>query len=225
LYEQLELTVGLFWFCSNLIFELLDDLLLLAPGGRTVYCGLASQALTYFTSQGFPCPPKTNLPDHVLDVLAGAVPRRFAGDLKSENEAAPAASAVETQAQLVTAWQTEEKKSVAAPSAATAVSAGKAVEPSSEFAGANWFEQVWWNLYRSLLQQVRGPALVSLMIEMSFHLVAGTAYSSCACLLLASLHHMVFALFYIYRCDDWHCVCLSKLVHSSSATAVRRVLP
>jgi hypothetical protein len=45
---------------SNLIFDLFDDLLLLAPGGRTVFSGASSRALKYFAALGFPCPPKGN---------------------------------------------------------------------------------------------------------------------------------------------------------------------
>ena len=38
------------------IFNLLDDLLLLAPGGKTVYFGPAKNTLNYFTKIGYPCP-------------------------------------------------------------------------------------------------------------------------------------------------------------------------
>lgn len=53
------------------IFSLFDRLLLLAPGGRTVYFGSANKTLHYFASIGYPCPPEVNLADWVIDVIAG----------------------------------------------------------------------------------------------------------------------------------------------------------
>lgn len=58
----------------NLIFDLFDDMLLLAPGGLTVYNGKASKAVRYFRQKNFPCPPTTNPSDWFIDVLSGKVP-------------------------------------------------------------------------------------------------------------------------------------------------------
>lgn len=53
------------------IFASFDDLLLLGRGGRTVYMGPVSDALSYFESLGFYCPPMVNAADFILDVVSG----------------------------------------------------------------------------------------------------------------------------------------------------------
>ena len=52
------------------IFSKFDDLLLLAPGGRTVYFGAAQHTLEYFESIGYVCDGNTNPSDYFIDVIA-----------------------------------------------------------------------------------------------------------------------------------------------------------
>ena len=52
------------------IFEKLDDVLLLAPGGRTCYAGPASGALAYFAGKGFPCKPNYNPAEFLVDLVS-----------------------------------------------------------------------------------------------------------------------------------------------------------
>ncbi len=58
-------------------FEMLaaarTDVLLLAPGGRTVFCGSAAEAAAHFDALGLRCPPQVNPADHWLDLIAGRV--------------------------------------------------------------------------------------------------------------------------------------------------------
>jgi len=49
------------------IFALFDKLLLLSKG-HTIFYGPAVKAADFFASNGFPCPPQTNVADHFLDV-------------------------------------------------------------------------------------------------------------------------------------------------------------
>ena len=56
------------------LFSLFDDVLLLGPGGRTVYLGPSQGAKTYFTSMGFGMPDSENPADWLMDVLSGVVP-------------------------------------------------------------------------------------------------------------------------------------------------------
>ena len=49
------------------MFSLFDDLVLLC-GGRVLYCGRASSAVSCFESQGLRCPPHTNPPEFFLDI-------------------------------------------------------------------------------------------------------------------------------------------------------------
>lgn len=51
-------------------FALCDDLLLVAPGGRTVYMGPTSEALSWFTSLGHACPPSSNPAEFLLDLVS-----------------------------------------------------------------------------------------------------------------------------------------------------------
>lgn len=61
------------------IYSLLDDIIVLVPGGRVAYAGSADGAVAYFASLGFACPHKANKTDFLLDVVSGAVPRRLHG--------------------------------------------------------------------------------------------------------------------------------------------------
>ena len=53
------------------IFEEFDDLLLIAPGGRTAYMGPRSEVIPYFESIGFYFDPKNNPADVLMDILSG----------------------------------------------------------------------------------------------------------------------------------------------------------
>ncbi|KAI9021882.1 P-loop containing nucleoside triphosphate hydrolase protein [Hyaloraphidium curvatum] len=54
---------------STETFNLFDDLLLLAPGGRTVYFGPREGAIDYFASIERPCPPYFNPADFFLEQI------------------------------------------------------------------------------------------------------------------------------------------------------------
>jgi hypothetical protein len=55
------------------LFTLIDDVLLLGVGGKTVFLGPTSKAMLYFESLGFQCPPTENPSDFFLDVISGQV--------------------------------------------------------------------------------------------------------------------------------------------------------
>jgi ABC-type multidrug transport system ATPase subunit len=55
------------------IIDLLDSLILLAPGGRMVYCGPANQLAEHFQNRGYVVKFGCNVADFVMDVLAGFV--------------------------------------------------------------------------------------------------------------------------------------------------------
>mmetsp|Transcript_36390 Transcript_36390/g.58443 ORF Transcript_36390/g.58443 Transcript_36390/m.58443 type:complete len:657 (+) Transcript_36390:321-2291(+) len=52
------------------IFEKLDDLMLLASGGRVAYIGPASQALAHFSALGHTCPQYYNPAEFLIDLVA-----------------------------------------------------------------------------------------------------------------------------------------------------------
>ncbi|TNY20692.1 putative ABC transporter PMR5 [Rhodotorula diobovata] len=59
---------------SGELFELFDDVVLLAPGGKTVYAGptgeRASDVASYFARLGAPMPPDANPAEHILATVA-----------------------------------------------------------------------------------------------------------------------------------------------------------
>ena len=58
------------------VFEQFDDLLLLAPGGRTVYLGPQSEVIPYFENLGFHTKKNQNPADLMMDALSGTMDPR-----------------------------------------------------------------------------------------------------------------------------------------------------
>eukprot|EP00762_Andalucia_godoyi_P002170 ANDGO_02633.mRNA.1 Putative white-brown complex homolog protein 30 len=55
----------------NEIFSMFDQLILLAPGGRVAYAGPPQAIKEYLAGFGYICPLTTNVPDYMMDVVAG----------------------------------------------------------------------------------------------------------------------------------------------------------
>lgn len=66
------------------ILEMFSNVLLLGPGGKTVYMGPTRGMTAYFERIGFPLPPRMNPADYYMDVVAGLVPRENHPDFKKE---------------------------------------------------------------------------------------------------------------------------------------------
>jgi ABC-type multidrug transport system ATPase subunit len=97
------------------IYELIDKLLLLGRGGKTVYLGPAADAASYFQTLGYVPEPDDNFADFALDVLSGSVLHRDPASAvgPSEKSRGGAASAEQTDAQaaaLSQAWADAQKK-------------------------------------------------------------------------------------------------------------------
>ncbi|GFP97006.1 ABC transporter g family member 24 [Phtheirospermum japonicum] len=58
---------------SYTLFQMFDDLVLLAKGGLTVYHGPARKAEEYFSSLGIIVPDRVNPPDYFIDILEGMI--------------------------------------------------------------------------------------------------------------------------------------------------------
>ena len=54
---------------SSEVFEMFDRILLMAEG-RTAFLGPTSEALSFFSSRGLPCPPNYNPADYYIHTLA-----------------------------------------------------------------------------------------------------------------------------------------------------------
>ena len=52
------------------IYALIDDLLLMAPGGQVVYHGKREDVRKYFNSIGYPCPADSNPAEHLIDLVS-----------------------------------------------------------------------------------------------------------------------------------------------------------
>ena len=53
------------------IFEQIDDLLMISPGGRTAFLGPTKQVISYFENLGFLFRPNSNPADTLMDILSG----------------------------------------------------------------------------------------------------------------------------------------------------------
>ena len=60
------------------IFQMFDDILLLAKGGRTAFYGPEGQVQGYFEKLGYALPQRTNPADVYMDIIAG-IKRRVDG--------------------------------------------------------------------------------------------------------------------------------------------------
>jgi ABC-type multidrug transport system ATPase subunit len=56
------------------IFQMFDKVLLLAPGGKTVFLGSPQDAMRYFIAIGYVFPERSNAADFLLDIISGSVP-------------------------------------------------------------------------------------------------------------------------------------------------------
>eukprot|EP00455_Lapot_gusevi_P045021 TRINITY_DN5716_c0_g1_i5.p1 TRINITY_DN5716_c0_g1~~TRINITY_DN5716_c0_g1_i5.p1 ORF type:complete len:859 (+),score=112.28 TRINITY_DN5716_c0_g1_i5:76-2652(+) len=53
------------------IFESFDELIMLAPGGKTVYIGPRAHVMRYFMNLGFEFDPHQNIADELMDMISG----------------------------------------------------------------------------------------------------------------------------------------------------------
>ena len=84
------------------IFEKVDNILLLAPGGSVAYFGPAATMSDYFMYRlKYTCPKNSNIADFVMDVLSGYVKR------DDENDVTPVAEVIRTVSQC---WINENER-------------------------------------------------------------------------------------------------------------------
>lgn len=182
------------------IFNKFDDLLLLAPGGRTVYFGEAKHTLDYFTAIGYPCDPNTNAADWFIDVIAGKAggPKLSAAQQPQQTRVVPTAAGEEQktaaassaasssafttpaaiQSYLVDQWRGEGGARYAAlhgidaaPTAMDKASAASLPPFRSHVVLPFSFRLTWLFAYRGLLQMVR--SLSTLQLECFMHILCG----------------------------------------------------
>jgi len=63
------------------VFRLLDEIVVLVPGGRVAFLGPAQASLRYFAEAGHSCAADANKTDFLIDLVSGALPGGTAGDV------------------------------------------------------------------------------------------------------------------------------------------------
>lgn len=70
LWNDIPCVISLHQPRSSIFNDYLDDVLLLAPGGRLCYAGTTAGALAYFAGLGHPVPPATNPAEFLVDLVS-----------------------------------------------------------------------------------------------------------------------------------------------------------
>ncbi|KAJ3308985.1 hypothetical protein HDU76_003758, partial [Blyttiomyces sp. JEL0837] len=162
------------------IFSKFDDVLMIAPGGRTAYFGPINLAKTYFESLGFVFHPHLNPADVLMDILSGRGPRinnngttssssipQSTLQSQSQSQSQSHSHAPTTTEELVTYWSTHginrlnaldrklAQNSVGTTTDGLDPKAVHAMTEISRYRGATFIAQIWYAHSRSLNQQLR----------------------------------------------------------------------
>ena len=138
------------------IFQKFDDVILLAPGGRTVYQGPTSQTQGYFEKLGYVFPLTANPADVYMDILSGKCPNPL-------NNYSPD--------DLVAIWEKAIMERSSHFLDTANVELYEMAPKLSKERGTSIFWQLIYCHQRSLKQQMRTPG--SLILEAVVGLLAG----------------------------------------------------
>lgn len=83
------------------IWHVLDDVILLAPGGYVCFAGKQNEALAYFEKLGYPCPNATNPADFLVDLISVDTED---SDVAAHDQARVEALAVEFRQYQTNSW-------------------------------------------------------------------------------------------------------------------------
>ncbi|KAJ3111510.1 hypothetical protein HDU96_005641 [Phlyctochytrium bullatum] len=122
------------------IFEAFDDVLLIAPGGRTAYFGPVQNVQQYFEGLGFAFAESANPADVLMDILSGRGVANGGGVISVE--------------ELVSVWE-RSGASLGEPEAEASAKDVDVLKSSAKARGASPFVQLAYAHNRSLMQQVR----------------------------------------------------------------------
>ncbi|KAI8611099.1 P-loop containing nucleoside triphosphate hydrolase protein [Chytriomyces sp. MP71] len=127
------------------IFEAFDDVLMIAPGGRTAYFGPVAEAKPYFENLGFVFQPHVNVADALMDILAGR------GELR-QGSGQPRL----TSSDIVARWASASRAASAASSIMTGTNESiLAMKGIVKRRGASFIRQIGLSHNRSITQQMR----------------------------------------------------------------------
>lgn len=139
---------------SSEVFALFDRILLMAEG-RTAFLGPASDALSFFSAQGLPCPPNYNPADFYIHILATIPGQETESKRKSK--------------QICDAYEVSENGKLVNEMvvANRSIKASKSqeldlihVKISRSPYKASWFSQLRAVMWRSFLSNRREPAVL-----------------------------------------------------------------
>lgn len=132
------------------IFEIFDDVLMIAPGGKTAYLGPTKEARPYFESLGYQFPNGSNEADVLMDILS-------AKGINEINQYSPD--------ELVRHWTKRTEKLDSEPGLKRTLTVNGQDIPDQDFhtyapqlvkeRGASFLKQFWFCHNLSLLQQYR----------------------------------------------------------------------
>ncbi|KAJ3023290.1 UNVERIFIED_CONTAM: hypothetical protein HDU68_008692 [Siphonaria sp. JEL0065] len=142
------------------IFESFDDVLLIAPGGRTAYFGPVSGAKSYFESLGFYFKPETNVADTLMDILAGR------GEVRNT---VPLTQTIVNN--LVKQWNERVDSTQSSSPNISAETSIDSMHKIAKLRGASYLRQIGLAHNRSLNQQSR--LIGAFMLELFVGLMAG----------------------------------------------------
>ncbi|TPX72646.1 hypothetical protein SpCBS45565_g00404 [Spizellomyces sp. 'palustris'] len=135
------------------IFTEFDDILMIAPGGRTAYLGPTNQVQSYFESFGFEFDPRANPADILMDILSG----------HGVNNTRKM-----TVTDLVREWEHRSSPSEYTTTAPVEDSDDKTFHTKAPLLvkerGAYWWQQILYCHNRSLMQQYRNVSGLALEI-------------------------------------------------------------
>jgi ABC-type multidrug transport system ATPase subunit len=151
------------------IYEMFDRIVLLSMG-RTIYLGVANEAVDFFRHHGYLCPPSFNPSDYFLDVLS---PDSRTPELEAEADARITS--------LADAWADQERSIIDAmgpPKSSVDISAMRASAMNTDCARVSRnFKLLCW---RSSAEQTREipTIMVKLFVTCFFALIIGGIYSN-----------------------------------------------
>ncbi|KAJ3330242.1 hypothetical protein HDU76_006138 [Blyttiomyces sp. JEL0837] len=148
------------------IFQKFDDVLMIAPGGRTAYLASVDKAKPYFESMGFHFDPSANVADILMDILAGrgVMKEGWKGEKPSPDDIVElwksrGAAVTAGNIQTVTGVHDVAVSSINQGQPSLNVTADtqsiQAMLNISKAKGAGFLTQVWNAHQRSLVQQSR----------------------------------------------------------------------
>lgn len=135
------------------IFQQLDDIVLIVPGGKIAYIGPAQKCQPYFESQGYSFPAGSNPADVFMDILSdesasGVLPQRWISYVEFFEAHGRDPSLAQSEALFF-----------------------KNVDEITKTRGAWWISQVYYCVLRYGIQQVRSTS--SLALEILVALASG----------------------------------------------------